>query len=71
MSIYEEIEEFKRQSLENRLSQLTQEQVAFFYKLFPNRLKEDQLITAILLCDRTLEGNTNKLKNLQESFEKI
>jgi 3-methyladenine DNA glycosylase AlkC len=71
MSIYEEIEEFKRQSLENILNQLTQEQVAFFYKIYPNRLKEDQLITAINLCDRTLEGNTNKLKYLQESFEKI
>ena len=71
MSICKDIEEFKRQSLENRLRQLTLEQVSFFYKLYPNRLKEDQLITAINLCDRTLEGNTNKLKNLQESFEKI
>lgn len=61
--IEQEIEVFKRKCLEERLLQCTQKQREFFLnRVHPNGVRSEDLIEAIKLCDRTLEGNL-KLKN--------
>lgn len=57
VSAKDEIEAFSRQLLDTKLSQCTEEQRALFAKLFPGKVRSDQLLTAIDLCDRTLQKN--------------
>lgn len=52
-----EIEQFKRTLLKERLSQCTEKQVAFFNKIFFDGVPKSKLIAAIDLCDRTIRKN--------------
>ena len=56
----QKIENFKRGMLRDLLSQCTEEQQGVFSKVFPkgiDAMNDDQIKTAIRLCERTLEGN--------------
>ena len=57
MSISEEVEQFKRSCLDERLEQCTEEQQAFFHRIFPKGVPSDKLESAIDLCDRTIKKN--------------
>lgn len=61
MSVVEEVEAFKRKLLQERLDQLSEQQVAFFKRLYPKDVPESSLISAIELCDRTLRKNLAKI----------
>lgn len=55
--VLDEIEVFKRHLLEQRLARCTPKQRAVFEeRVYPKGVREDQLIDAIDLCDRTLKG---------------
>jgi hypothetical protein len=57
MTILQEVEDFKRKLLAERLSQLTEPQRERFNWCFPNGVPEKDLIGAISLCDRTIIEN--------------
>ena len=57
LKINQEIEDFKRKMLNERIIQLTEPQLALFNRLFPDKIPEEKLITAIDLCDRTIRKN--------------
>ena len=63
-----EIIQFQRTLLENRLSQCTEKQVTFFKKIFPKGVHESKLIDAIDLCDRTIHKNTENPERLKENL---
>lgn len=67
LKVEAEIEAFQRKLLDERLSQCTETQVAFFHKLYPNGVPKKNLISAIDLCDRTIKKNQDdpsRLENL-------
>lgn len=57
MNIRDEVEAFLREKLEERLSQCTDTQRAFFPKVYPGKVSYEKLILAIDLCDRTIAKN--------------
>ena len=52
-----EVETFKRGLLTEALKQCTEEQQAFFHRIFPEGVSEDKLVGAIDLCRRTIRKN--------------
>lgn len=65
--IKQEVEDFIRDKLSERLSKLTDEQRLFFKKIFPGKVPYDKLYTAIDLCDRTIAKNLKGRKNPNNS----
>ena len=61
MSAKEEIEDFKRRLLADRLGQCTEKQQAFFHKVYPNGVSAGRLENAIDLCERTIRKNETAL----------
>lgn len=59
MNVKDEVEAFKRKLLENRLSQCTERQIGIFNKIYPNGVSEENLESAIELCDRTIRKNAS------------
>lgn len=51
------VEEFKRGLLNEALAQCTADQQAFFHRIFPKGVPEENLIGAIDLCERTIRKN--------------
>jgi hypothetical protein len=60
-----EVEAFKRRMLAERLTQCTSEQQAFFNRLYPKGVREDQIMDAIDLCDRTIRKNKADPKRME------
>ena len=60
MNVKERIEAFKRQMLTEALDQVTEEQRKFFKQIYPKGVPEDNLISAIELCERTITKNKQK-----------
>ena len=58
--IQTEVEQFKRDKLAERLQRCTEEQRAFFARIFPGTVPKSKLIAAIDLCDRTLRKNAQQ-----------
>ena len=56
-AIRKEIDDFTRGLLDQRLAKLLPKQVAYFWKLNPNGVKSEDLVSRIDLCDRTLHQN--------------
>lgn len=52
----QEVENFKRNMLKERLDQITEEQRQLFHRLFP-KVTSAKLMTAIDLCDRAIKKN--------------
>jgi hypothetical protein len=52
-----EVEAYKRKMLADRLAQCTPTQQAFFGRVYPRGVREEQLMNAIDLCDRTIRKN--------------
>ena len=63
-----EIIQFQRTLLENRLSQCTEKQISFFKRIFPDSVPESKLIDAIDLCDRTIRKNIENPERLKENL---
>ena len=63
--VKKEVEQFERILLEDRLSQCTEKQVAFFKKIYPGVVPESKLIDAIDLCDRTIRKNIENPERLK------
>jgi len=55
--INSKVEEFKRELLREALEQCTEEQQAFFHRIFPAGVPESKLVGAIDLCERTIRKN--------------
>ena len=55
--IKDEVEEFKRKLLAERLAQCTEAQQRMFNKVYPEGVLESKLESAIDLCDRTIRKN--------------
>ena len=51
------IEAFKRGLLKESLEQCTEEQQAFFHRIFPTGVPDKKLVGAIDLCERTIRKN--------------
>lgn len=69
-AVQQEIEDFKRKLLSERLEQLTQKQRDFFNRIFPierfpNGVPADDLVNAIDLCDRTIKKNLENPARLE------
>lgn len=58
--IYAKIETFKRGLLKEALEQCTENQQAFFHRIFPDGVSEDKLVGAIDLCERTIRKNKSE-----------
>jgi hypothetical protein len=56
-TVKQEVEEFKRSLLNERLSQCTEKQRELFGRLYPNGVPDDKLEDAINLCNRTIRRN--------------
>lgn len=56
-AVYQQIEVFKRTLLRERLAQCSEAQQALFHRLYPKGVPEDNLVSAIDLCDRTIKKN--------------
>jgi len=54
---FKEVEDHKRKMLEDRLSQCTDSQRAFFHRIYSKGVPEEKLMSAIDLCDRTIKKN--------------
>lgn len=55
--VRQEIEDFTRKLLSERLDQLTEQQREKFNRIFSKRVAADDLVGAIDLCDRTIKKN--------------
>lgn len=64
MSFADEIEQFKRDALINRLAKCTSAERDFFAKIYPNGVPSKDLESAIALCDRTI---THNMRNIDGS----
>ncbi len=60
MSAKEEVEQFKRNLLTERLAMVTPPQRALFDRCYPKGVRSEQLESAIDLCNRTIAKNTSK-----------
>lgn len=60
LTVREKVEAFKRQLLAEALAQLPEENVKRFNQIFPKGVKEEDLINAIELCERTIKKNKEK-----------
>ena len=65
ISIQAEVEVFLRQKLDERLEKVTEEQRAFFYRIWPKPTPREDLEGAIDLCDRTIRANREKDQPVQ------
>ena len=57
LTVKERVEAFKRQLLTEALAQLPEENVKRFHQIFPKGVKEEDLVNAIELCERTILKN--------------
>lgn len=57
-----ELEELQRTYIATKLTELTLEQQEFFYKIYPDGLRKDQLLNAASQIERTIIKNVNKAK---------
>lgn len=60
MNVKEKIEAFKRHLLADALAQLPEENVKRFNQIFPKGVKDEDVINAIELCERTIKKNKEK-----------
>ncbi len=67
LSIQAEVEVFLRQKLDERLEKVTEEQRAFFYRIWPKPTPREDLEGAIDLCDRTIRANEAKTRVVEQS----
>ena len=60
----EEIKKFTREQLKNLLSQCTEEQQTFFYKMYPliDEIPLEKISWAIKQCENTIAKNLNDSK---------
>ena len=54
------VESFKRGLLKEALEQCTEDQQAFFHRIFPKGVPEKDIVNAIDLCERTISKNQSK-----------
>lgn len=54
------VEAFKRGLLKEALEQCTEDQQAFFHRIFPKGVPEKDIVNAIDLCERTILKNQSK-----------
>lgn len=59
-----EVLEFKRKMLAGRLKLITDDQLEFFNRIFPDGVPPDKLDVAIDLCDRTITMNKQTATSL-------
>lgn len=70
-AVKQEVEDFTRGLLVERLNRCTEKQRAFFVKLFgePAKVRADDLVSAIDLCDRTIRANERDRAALDKEKE--
>jgi len=67
LSAKEEVEELTRKLLAQRLAMVSEKQREFFTtKVYPGKVKEQDLISAIDLCNRTIKKNIENPNRLEE-----
>ena len=57
---HQQVLDFRKQLLAEKLAQCTEEQQAFFKRLYPNGVSEEKLEWATQQCINTLKNNAKK-----------
>jgi hypothetical protein len=60
IEIHDKTEAFLREQLEERFSEMYEEQVSLFKKMYPEPIAPERLFNAIDTCDRTIRKNFNR-----------
>jgi 3-methyladenine DNA glycosylase AlkC len=71
MTSKEQIEDYMREMLANRLSQCSQVQRDLFAKIFPGEVPASKLEQCIDLCDRTIAKNLKDPARLAEQKNEV